>query len=74
MIWLGGWKNLNYCLAMSTVIEIESAIRKLSREELRHIQDLLDDILEDEMEFTDEFKASIERGKRDLAEGRVRHK
>ena len=59
---------------MSTVIEIESAIRKLSREELRHIQDLLDDILEDEMEFTDEFKASIERGKRDLAEGRVRRK
>lgn len=59
---------------MSTVLEIESAIRRLSREELRHIQDLLDEILEDNLEFTDEFKASIERGKRDLAEGRVRVK
>ena len=59
---------------MSTVLEIESAIRQLSREELRQIQDLLDEILEDNLEFTDEFKASIERGQRDIAEGRVRQK
>ena len=59
---------------MSTVIEIESAIRKLAREDQRHIQDLLDEILEDEMEFTDEFKASIARGKQDLVEGHVRRK
>jgi hypothetical protein len=28
--------------------------------------------LEDQLEFTDEFVASIERGKKDIAEGNVR--
>jgi len=41
---------------------------------MREIQGWLEDMLEDELEFTDEFKASIERGKRDLAEGHVRRK
>jgi len=59
---------------MSTVLEIESAIRRLSRDEQRQVQDLLDEILEDGLEFTDEFKASIERGKREIAEGQVRRK
>lgn len=59
---------------MSTVIEIESAIRKLPQTDLRHIQDLLDEIMEDQREFTDEFQASIERGRQDLAAGRVRVK
>ena len=59
---------------MSTVQEIESAIERLPRDQMREIQNWLDDMLEDELEFTDEFKASIERGKRDLAEGRVRRK
>ncbi len=59
---------------MSTVLEIESAIRRLSRDELQQIQDLLEEILEDNLEFTDEFKASIERGKRDLAKSQVRRK
>jgi hypothetical protein len=29
-------------------------------------------MLEDELEFTDEFKAKIERGEQDVREGRVR--
>ncbi len=59
---------------MSTVQEIETAIRQLPREKKRELQSRLDDLFEDELEFTDEFNASIERGERDLAEGRVRRK
>ena len=57
---------------MSTVQEIESAIQGLSREEMQRVHEWLEDLLEDELEFTDEFKASIERGKRQIAEGQVR--
>lgn len=57
---------------MSTVEEIESAVRQLPREEVEKLQAWLQDYLEDELELTDEFKASIERGKQDIAAGRVR--
>jgi (p)ppGpp synthase/HD superfamily hydrolase len=57
---------------MSTVKEIESAIRKLRRQDVEQLQEWIQDLLEDEKEFTDEFKASIEQGKRDIAEGKVR--
>lgn len=59
---------------MSTVQEIETAIERLPRDQMRELRIWLDEKLEDELEFTDEFKASIERGKLDLAEGRVRRK
>ena len=59
---------------MSTVHEIETAIERLPRDQIREIRDWLEDMFEDELEFTDEFKASIERGKQDIAEGRVRRK
>jgi hypothetical protein len=32
----------------------------------------LENILEDELELTDEFKAKIEQGEKDIREGRVR--
>jgi hypothetical protein len=57
---------------MSTVREIESAIEQLPHQQMREIQGWLDEMLEDDMEFTDEFKASIERGRQDVAEGRIR--
>ncbi|MBI5683621.1 MAG: hypothetical protein HZC54_00940 [Verrucomicrobia bacterium] len=57
---------------MSTVQEIESAVRQLPREEVEKLQAWLQDYLEDELELTDEFKASIERGKQDIAAGRMR--
>ncbi len=57
---------------MSTVKEIESAIQKLPPTEVKELLDWIQDYLEDELEMTDEFKASIERGKQDLAAGRVR--
>lgn len=55
-----------------SIQEIEKAIQELPRTEVAQLQDWIAGYLEDELEFTDEFKASIERGKRDLAEGRVR--
>lgn len=52
--------------------EIIKELPKLTRAEQEQLRDLLDHILEDELEFTDEFKAKIERGERDIREGRVR--
>jgi hypothetical protein len=59
---------------MSTVQEIEIAIERLPRNQIREIRSWLEERFEDELEFTDEFKASIERGRQDIVEGRVRHK
>ena len=57
---------------MSTVKEIESAIQGLDPEDLKELVGWIEDYLEDQMEFTGEFKASIEQAKRDIEEGRVR--
>ena len=57
---------------MSTVKEIESAIQKLAPNEVKELLEWIQDHLEDELEMTDEFKASIERGKQDIAAGRTR--
>ena len=57
---------------MQTLEEIQNAVKQLSKTEQEALRDWLDNLLEDELEFTDEFKAEIERGKRDIAEGRGR--
>jgi hypothetical protein len=57
---------------MSTLAEIETAIRKLQPHELKALQDLIGEMLEDETDFTDEFKASMNRGWEDIEAGRVR--
>jgi predicted outer membrane protein len=57
---------------MSSVAEIESAIARLSRTEAEELREWLEQWLEDQQEMTPEFLASIERGKADLAAGRVR--
>lgn len=57
---------------MSRVETIEREMESLSREEMRQVRDWLDEMLEDELEITDEFAKSIERGKQDLEAGRVR--
>ena len=61
-----------YLSAMSTVKEIESAIQKLPPADVKELLDWIQDYLEDELEMTDDFKASIQRGKDDLTAGRVR--
>ena len=56
---------------MSKVEQMETELRKLSQTELRQIREWLDDVIEDDLEFTPEFEESIRRSKRDLAEGRI---
>ena len=58
-------------LSMSKVERVESELRKLSQAELRQIREWLDDIIEDELEFTPEFERSIEQAERDMADRKV---
>ena len=54
------------------VQEIEQAIRTLPRHDVEQLREWIEDFLEDQLELTDEFKASIARGKQDIADGNVR--
>ena len=54
---------------MSALQQIEEQVKRLSPAEQQALREWLDDILEDELEFTDEFKAKIERARREIAEG-----
>ena len=56
----------------SDVQEIEQAIRGLPRTDVEQLRGWIENFLEDQLELTDEFQASIERGKKDIAEGNVR--
>jgi hypothetical protein len=49
---------------------MESELRKLSQAELRQIRGWLDDVIEDELEFTPEFERSIQQSERDMAENK----
>ena len=54
---------------MSSVKEIESALVKLTLDEKQAVRDLLDDLIEDQLEVSDEFKAKVQRAKREIAGG-----
>ena len=54
---------------MNTVQILESELLKLSPAEMRQIRDWLDDLLEDQLKFTDEFEAEIQQSERDMAAG-----
>ena len=54
---------------MSTVQEIESAIQRLSPEQMREIREWLENILEDQLAFKEEFQGQIERSEREMAQG-----
>jgi hypothetical protein len=57
---------------MATLVQIEKQVEQLPTSEKKALLQWLEDLLEDELEFTDEFKAKIERAKRDIAQGRGR--
>ena len=59
-------------LRVMSIQEIEKVIQGLSRQEVEELQGWIQDYLEDERELTDGFKASIERGRQDIAQGRIR--
>lgn len=57
---------------MSTVAEIEEAIKKLPLEETHQLWDWFLDYFEDELEITAEFREEIEEGRRQIARGDCR--
>jgi hypothetical protein len=54
---------------MSKVAQIEAELETLSQGELREIRGLLDDLIEDELEFTPEFESAIQKSEREMASG-----
>jgi mRNA-degrading endonuclease RelE of RelBE toxin-antitoxin system len=57
---------------MQTLERIEKEVKQLSKAEQESLRDWLENMLEDDLEFRDEFKAKIERGEQDIRAGRVR--
>ena len=57
---------------MKTLEQVEADVRMLPPEKQEELRDWLENLLEDQLEFTDEFKAKIQHGEADLREGRTR--
>jgi hypothetical protein len=57
---------------MPTLEQIENDVAQLSKSDQRSLLDWLEDVVEDEREFTDAFKAKIEAAKQDIRAGRGR--
>ena len=57
---------------MSTIVEIEDAIKKLPRDEAHRLWDWFLDYFEDELDVTAGFKKEIEEGRREIADGGCR--
>jgi hypothetical protein len=55
-----------------SIQQLEEAIKELPTDEIETLRAWIDEYLEDERNISPEFAASIERGRRDLAEGRFR--
>ena len=49
---------------------MEAELRKLSQTELCQIREWLDDLIEDELQFTPEFERAVEQAERDMAGGK----
>jgi hypothetical protein len=54
---------------MSTVVEIEAAIPKLSRDELRQFHAWFENYVEDHLEVTDDVKTRLDESRREIAAG-----
>jgi hypothetical protein len=54
---------------MSRIDQIEAQLEKLSQAELREIRERLDDLIEDDLEFTPEFEESIRQSEREMSQG-----
>lgn len=57
---------------MRTLEELEHEIKQMTKADQELLRDWLENLLEDELQLTDEFRAKIERGEQDIREGRVR--
>lgn len=65
-------RNLALISVMPTLEKIEKDVKQLPKADQEALRDWLENMVEDALEFTDEFKAKIERGEQDIREGRVR--
>lgn len=54
---------------MSTVQEIQTAITRLPLEEIEVVRAWLDEFIEGQLEVSDEFKAKIQRARREISAG-----
>jgi hypothetical protein len=54
---------------MSSVKEIETALERLSLQDLQAVRDWLEDFIEDQLEVSEEFKGKIARAKQEIADG-----
>jgi hypothetical protein len=57
------------CFAVSKVEQIESELEKLSPAELRQIRDWLNDFVEDQLDFTQEFESAIRESEQEMKTG-----
>ncbi len=56
-------------MGMSSVKEIESALTRLSLDDLQAVRDWLEDFIEDQLEVSDEFKTKIQRANQEITSG-----
>ena len=54
---------------MSKVAQIEAELGSLSQAELREVRNWLDDLIEDDLEFTPEFESAIQQSEREIKQG-----
>ena len=54
---------------MSKVAQIATELETLSQAELREIRSWLDDLIEDDLEFTPEFESAIQKSEGEMADG-----
>lgn len=54
---------------MSKVEQIEAELHQLSQAELARLRILLDDLLEDDLEFTPEFQSTLEQSEQEKSKG-----
>jgi len=66
--WLEIIPRLRHYARMSKVAQVEAELEKLSQTELRRVRDRLDDVIEDDLEFTPEFEASLQQSERAMKE------
>ncbi|MDB6056626.1 MAG: hypothetical protein JWO95_470 [Verrucomicrobiales bacterium] len=57
---------------MPTLEQVEEQVKQLTKAEREALLDWLSNVMEDELELNDEFKAKIERGELDLQARRIR--
>ncbi len=55
---------------MSKVEQIEAELQKLSPAELKRIREFLDDIVEDNLAFKEEFEAAIRESETEMTSGK----